>query len=136
MTTIIRGNAEMLQEMLNVGLSINSLDKAGNTALHWACRSGHSNIVSLLLKHGNCLLNAQNKLGDTPLHCAAWGGHSQVIRLLLDSDCEPPLDRSIKNGQGLTARDLAKNDESAALLTQLNASLTDLNRADYDPESD
>ena len=61
-----------MKELLQAGVSVNGLDKAGNSPLHWACRGGHNEAVKLLLQY-HPVINAQNKLGDTPLHCAAWG---------------------------------------------------------------
>ncbi|KAI8815352.1 SH3 domain-containing protein [Cladochytrium replicatum] len=44
-----RGNISFVTELLQAGVSVNGLDKAGNTALHWACRGGHAKVVELLL---------------------------------------------------------------------------------------
>lgn len=64
-------------------VSVNGLDKAGSTALHWAARGGHLECVVKLLEVPNVQVNVQNKLGDTPLHSAAWKGHSEIVKLLL-----------------------------------------------------
>lgn len=59
------------------GVHINSLDKANNTALHWAAGADHAEAVSWLIQNG-ADLNAQNLLGDTALHrvssipCIFW----------------------------------------------------------------
>lgn len=80
-----RGNLAFVKELLAANVSINTFDKAKNTPLHWAARSGHKEIVSALLsaKGQQPAINAQNKLGDTPLHSAAWGGNPEVVSLLL-----------------------------------------------------
>ncbi|XJO74058.1 hypothetical protein BDV3_004931 [Batrachochytrium dendrobatidis] len=107
-----RGNESFVAELLAAGVSVNGLDRAGNTPIHWACRGGHAQIVSYLLKQSPTI-NAQNKLGDTPLHLAAWGGHSQVVYLLLG---HPDVRVNLRNNDGSTPLDLAKNAEIGAAL--------------------
>ncbi|KND04467.1 uncharacterized protein SPPG_00194 [Spizellomyces punctatus DAOM BR117] len=109
-----RGNVGFTQELLSAGVSVNGLDKAGNTPLHWACRGGHAQIVALLLQRRPAL-NPQNKLGDTPLHLAAWGGHTKVVQQLLDQE---GIDTRIRNNDGKSAVDIAKSDETASVLMQ------------------
>ncbi|KAI9344405.1 osteoclast-stimulating factor [Obelidium mucronatum] len=113
-----RGNIAFLNELLNAGVSVNGLDKAGNSPLHWAARSGKHEIVKMLLEK-NAAINARNKLGDTPLHNAAWGGHLGVVSLLLS---QPEIQVSVKNKDGVTAQGLAKTDEVASLLIQFASS--------------
>ncbi|KAG1683496.1 Osteoclast-stimulating factor 1 [Nymphon striatum] len=79
-----RGNLSFLQECLSNGVSVNSLDKAGSTALHWASHGGHLECMQKLLNTPNMQINVQNRLGDTPLHSAAWKSHADAVMLLLD----------------------------------------------------
>ena len=65
-------------------------------------------MASLLLKAG---LQGKGRLlrqGDhrqwTALHVAAAGGHTTAVQLLLDAGC----DRSLRNGDGLTAFEIAE----------------------------
>jgi ankyrin repeat protein len=44
-----RGNIAMIEEMLTLGFSVNGLDKAGNTSLHWACRNGQLEAAKLIM---------------------------------------------------------------------------------------
>lgn len=80
-----RGNIGFLKECLMNKVSVNSLDKAGNTPLHWACYGGHFDCVKLLLNEASIALNVQNKLGDTPLHNAAYKGYSEIIKILIEN---------------------------------------------------
>ncbi|KAJ1343146.1 hypothetical protein BSLG_002172 [Batrachochytrium salamandrivorans] len=107
-----RGNLSFVIELLDAGVSVNGLDKAGNAPLHWACRGGHSEVVAHLLAHSPAV-NAGNKLGDTPLHLAAWGGNVSVVDLLL---AHPETRVDIRNNSGSTPLDLAKSDGVAAAL--------------------
>jgi ankyrin repeat protein len=40
-------------------VSVNSLDKAGSTPLHWAAHGGHVQCIQMLLAVPNCQVNVQ-----------------------------------------------------------------------------
>ena len=107
-----RGNLEFLNECLQNKVSVNSLDKSGSTAIHWAARGGHVECATALLKYPNIQVNVQNKLGDTPLHNAAWKGDSIVVGLLLEAGA----DIAVKNNEKQTPYDLSKHPEVGILL--------------------
>ncbi|KAJ3234145.1 Osteoclast-stimulating factor 1 [Chytriomyces hyalinus] len=127
-----RGNTPFVAELLAAGISVNGLDKAGNSPLHWAARSGKVDCVRLLLAKGPAV-NARNKLGDTPLHNAAWGGHLAVVSLLLQ---HRDIKADIKNNDGSTPRDLAKTDDVGAMLIQFQSSAYTGGEGDDGDESD
>ncbi|XP_028411758.1 osteoclast-stimulating factor 1-like [Dendronephthya gigantea] len=107
-----RGNVNFLNECLGNKVSVNGLDKAGCTPLHWAAQGGHAECVSILLQQSRIQINVQNKLGDTPLHSASWKGHPEIVKMLLDKGG----DTKIKNNDKRTPYDLAKNPECGRLL--------------------
>ncbi|KAI0216596.1 Osteoclast-stimulating factor 1 [Lamellibrachia satsuma] len=109
-----RGNVTFMKECIANKVSVNGLDKAGSTPLHWAAHGGHMECMEMLLTVPNCEINVQNKLGDTPLHSAAWKGHAHAVELLLEKGAHTDL----KNQDGKTASVLAKNPETAAILQQ------------------
>lgn len=43
------GNLSWLRECLDNRVGVNGLDKAGSTALYWACHGGHKGITFCLL---------------------------------------------------------------------------------------
>ena len=45
-----RGNAEIVQVLLEHGAEINAQDPEGQTALHYACSVGHQEVIKVLLK--------------------------------------------------------------------------------------
>jgi len=51
------------------------------TPLHCAARSGHDQVVDLLLEKG-ASVTAKTKNGLTPLHMAAQGDHTESARVL------------------------------------------------------
>jgi ankyrin repeat protein len=61
---------------------VNHQDKWGLTPLHYASRSGHDEIVAMLLV-AKAEVNARDEYGFTPLHEAAEKGHTAVIQTLL-----------------------------------------------------
>ena len=61
------GDIKAVQRLLEKGIGVNSVDRFGFSALHFACRQGHKEVVALLLDH-NASPDAQT-LSDkaTPL---------------------------------------------------------------------
>ena len=58
--------------------------KYGKTALNWASKWGHLEIIRLLLEKG-ANVNIQHEYNHaTALHWASWGGHLEVVRFLID----------------------------------------------------
>ncbi|RXG57450.1 Osteoclast-stimulating factor 1 [Armadillidium vulgare] len=100
-----RNNLNLLNECIANGISVNSLDKTGASALHAACMAGHLEAVERLLREPKIEINLQNKLGDTPLHNASIRGHHEICQLLLSRGAS----RNLKNIEGETAQSLAKN---------------------------
>ncbi|KAK7489244.1 hypothetical protein BaRGS_00019496 [Batillaria attramentaria] len=107
-----RGNTDFLKECLLNRVSVNGLDKAGSTPLHWAAHGGHMACLEALLAEPRCEVN--NKLGDTPLHSAAWKGHSAAVKMLLDKGARV----DIRNNENKLPVDLTKDAEVAALLRE------------------
>uniref|UniRef100_A0A8C3G1F5 Osteoclast-stimulating factor 1 n=1 Tax=Cyclopterus lumpus TaxID=8103 RepID=A0A8C3G1F5_CYCLU len=101
-----------LRECVENKVGINGLDKAGSTALYWACHGGHKDVVEVLLSQPNVELNQQNKLGDTALHAAAWKGYSDIVEMLLNKN--PRTD--IRNNENKLALEMSTNSMCASLL--------------------
>ena len=51
-----RGQTEALALLLDAGASINSVDRRGWSAAHWACRNGSASTLALLRSRGADLL--------------------------------------------------------------------------------
>ncbi len=47
-----QGHVEIVQLLLRAGVNANATDEKGRTALMWARRQGHDEIVSLLQQNG------------------------------------------------------------------------------------
>jgi len=109
-----RGNLAFLEECLRNGVSINSLDKASNTALYWASHAGHIGCIIPLLQCSNIDLNVQNKIGDTALHAAAWKGRTEAVTILLESGADVML----TNCEGKTALEMARDPQIIDLISK------------------
>ena len=72
------------------------------TALDWAARNGHEDVVKLLLDRG-AEVNAKDANGWTALHLATRQGHKGVVLLLLGRGS----DVGAKTSRGSTPLDLA-----------------------------
>ncbi|XP_068205045.1 osteoclast-stimulating factor 1-like [Palaemon carinicauda] len=114
-----RGNLEMVEECLAAGISVNSLDKTGSSALHAASQGGHLHCVTRLLREPRIEINLQNKLGDTPLHCAAVRGHTDVVQLLI----QHKANASVVNRDNCTPRKLAKRESVIAAIEEATVNI-------------
>ena len=64
-------------------MPVNQPDPAGNTALHWAARSGQFECLKELLDVSQVNIESVNKLGDTALMLAVAHTHANCVELLL-----------------------------------------------------
>nr|CCE46073.1 osteoclast-stimulating factor [Sycon raphanus] len=126
-----RSNLPFVKECIDNSVSVNGLDKAGSTPLHWAAQCGAEDIVSLLLSQPSIQIDVQNKLGDTAIHAAAWKGHAGVLKILVDRGAK----KTLKNKENKTPLMLARNPECQALLREAPTS-SGLTLAADDEDSD
>ncbi|KAH9451296.1 hypothetical protein Pst134EB_018780 [Puccinia striiformis f. sp. tritici] len=83
-------------------ISIDSSDREGHTALHWACYQGDSLSVDLLLSH-QASVSARDLNGMTPLHWAVVKGNLNCIRQIVAAGADV-LARTI---EGKTPQEMA-----------------------------
>ncbi|XP_050411091.1 uncharacterized protein LOC126825502 [Patella vulgata] len=88
--------------------------KSGMTALHWASREGHYDIVLMLLENG-ANIDAKNNLKCAPIHSAVEGLQRKVCHILIEWGC----DVHIKNSRGLTPIESAKNEDFKEYLVDI-----------------
>ena len=85
--------------LLSFNPEINASDNNGLTALSLAAEQGHREMVSLLLKQSNIIVDAPDKKKETPLMKASAHGDDSVVSLLLNHGA----DRKEQDEQGNTA---------------------------------
>ncbi|KAG5238558.1 ankyrin repeat-containing protein [Salix suchowensis] len=70
---------EDITRLASSGISLDSKDSLGRTALHMAAANGHLDIVEYLISQG-VDINAFNEEKNTPLHWACLNGHTEAVK--------------------------------------------------------
>ncbi|KAI5054464.1 hypothetical protein GOP47_0030646, partial [Adiantum capillus-veneris] len=76
-----RGDAEVLQSLLNYGADVNLGNLEGTTALHVAVEAGWTEAAKLLVSYG-AKVEQCNHNGLTPVDVARQGGQKELVQLL------------------------------------------------------
>lgn len=76
-------NAATIDKYIQSGAELNMQNDEGDTALHIACRNGHTDIAERLVKLGADLI-LFNNAGLTPLHVAVCANQLHIVRMMLD----------------------------------------------------
>lgn len=79
------GNDELIRLLIMKGsrLTVGVKDNYGNTPLHYAARSGWTEIINELLLSGSDI-NSLNENAENPLHVAVKDGQRKAIKLLIE----------------------------------------------------
>jgi hypothetical protein len=109
------GNLEAVQRLLSGGVDVDIYSSTigayfGCTALFWAAKHNHKEVVQFLLEK-NAYIDAGVGMGGSPLHIAAYEGHPEVVELLISEGANAEA----KTVDGETVFDFA-NEEIAALI--------------------
>eukprot|EP00850_Spirogloea_muscicola_P022076 SM000276S10288 [mRNA] locus=s276:92493:95215:+ [translate_table: standard] len=98
-----KGDAEKLEQQLEQGREVDSIDHNGRTALFFVSGTGSERAARLLLGAG-ADVHWQDKEGFSALHIAAGYVHNSVVKALLEAGANPEqLDK-----QGRSPLELAK----------------------------
>ncbi|CAN7115354.1 unnamed protein product [Brassica rapa subsp. narinosa] len=76
-----RGDVEGVQDLLDEGIDVNSIDLDGRTALHIAACEGHVDVVKLLLTR-KANIDARDRWGSTAAADAKYYGNMDVYNIL------------------------------------------------------
>lgn len=98
-----KGNADLLQWLLDRGAKGQTRDVYRYTPLLRAVENGYIETTTILLLLPKTDVNAQDEYDNTALHHAVSASNVDMVRLLLSHGA----DSDIVNRQGLSARDLA-----------------------------
>lgn len=90
-------NLDIVEKLLRLGISPQTQDSSGNTALHIACQHGYSDLTELLVKLG-AKASVGDKTGSVPLHWLWMFDDSDIknIAELLVKYAEADLNASIR----------------------------------------
>jgi ankyrin repeat protein len=115
MMAAFKNNPAAAEALIAKGAAVN---RPGWTPLHYAAASGADDIARLLLAHG-ARIDAQSPPASgkyTPLMMAAREGHEDSALFLLAQGADPQL----KNGEGLTAAQIAQRADHGAIAAALD----------------
>ncbi|XP_044498090.1 integrin-linked protein kinase 1-like [Mangifera indica] len=76
-----RGDTKGVQDLLDDGLDVNSIDLDGRTALHIAACEGHVEVVKLLLQR-KANIDARDRWGSTATADAKYYGNVEIYNIL------------------------------------------------------
>lgn len=87
-----RGDVDGVQDLLNEGIDVNSIDLDGRTALHIAACEGHVEVVKLLLSR-KANIDARDRWGSTAAADAKYYGNLEVYNILKARGAKVPKTR-------------------------------------------
>ncbi|WP_174480263.1 ankyrin repeat domain-containing protein [Spiroplasma endosymbiont of Danaus chrysippus] len=77
------GDLNIVKILIKNDININRENNAGENALIWAARNGHTEIVNALLTKNSDIINHKTKYGNNALIWAAKEGHLDVVKTLI-----------------------------------------------------
>jgi uncharacterized protein len=118
MMAAYKGNLPAVQALLAKGAAV---QRSGWTALHYAAAGGHDDIAALLLERGAGIdaVSPPASGAYTPLMMAAREGRQDSVLFLLEHGADPML----KNGEGLTAAQIAERADHKAIASAIQSRL-------------
>ncbi|KAJ0255564.1 Integrin-linked protein kinase family [Hirschfeldia incana] len=87
-----RGDVDGVEELLDEGIDVNSIDLDGRTALHIASCEGHYDVVKVLLSR-RANIDARDRWGSTAAVDAKYYGNTEVYNLLKARGAKAPKTR-------------------------------------------
>ncbi|KAK8556490.1 hypothetical protein V6N12_002890 [Hibiscus sabdariffa] len=88
-----RGDVKGVEDLLNEGVDVNSIDLDGRTALHIAACEGHVEVVKLLLVR-KANIDARDRWGSTAAADAKYYGNMEVYNFLKARGAKVPKTRN------------------------------------------
>lgn len=102
--------------LLNAGADSSLRHESGAMPVHLAAASNYLGALQALLERRPQDVDAKTNIGITPLMMAATEGHAEAVRLLLKYGS----DRTLKDDEGLTAKDVAVKNRNEDLVPLLS----------------
>ena len=123
------GDLPSLQDLLAYRADLNAANKDGNTALIYAARFNHPEVIKMLLLPQTMQtpldVNAQNKTGETALYWGAAKGNVEVVKRLLAAGADP----TIAANNGLVPVAVAQKNGRKQVLEWFNKDIREVENA-------
>ncbi|KAG2410372.1 Integrin-linked protein [Vigna angularis] len=87
-----RGDVKGVEDLLNEGIDVNSIDLDGRTALHIAACEGHAEVARLLLTR-KANIDARDRWGSTAAADAKYYGNTEIYYMLKARGAKVPKTR-------------------------------------------
>lgn len=84
---IVSADKTLLHSVLHKDGSDRAFNVNGSP-MHYACRSGHWNVVKYFLDEDPTVINQVDIEGWTPLHYACYNGHLNIVQLLMEYNAD------------------------------------------------
>lgn len=122
------GDVELVELLLKFpGIIVNQKEPSNHNLLHIACINGNTALVDLLLESREFYINSTNVSQYTPLMMACVSSRTQGKNNLFRKILEKQPDLSQKNGQGLTALDIAFASKNNSAIVEILSYAKDKN---------
>ncbi|HUU18847.1 MAG TPA: ankyrin repeat domain-containing protein [Sedimentisphaerales bacterium] len=102
------GDMARVKSLIEDGADVNAENISGETPLHTAAATGHSEMAELLIAKG-ADVNAENRQGETPLKFAADKGHKEIVELLIENGADVSLHVVARLGDLARVKSLIEN---------------------------
>lgn len=123
------GDLPSLQDLLAYRANVNMANQDGNTALIYAARYNHPEVIKMLLMPQTMQtpldVNAQNKAGETALYWGASKGYVEVVKRLLAAGADP----TIAANNGLVPYAIARKNGNGQVLEWFNKDIREVENA-------
>ncbi|XP_052261110.1 palmitoyltransferase ZDHHC17-like isoform X1 [Dreissena polymorpha] len=120
------GALERIQELVEGGFDVNTMDKENVSLLHWAAINNRIPIVKYYVEKGAIVDRFGGDLNSTPLHWATRQGHLPMVVLLMSYGADP----SLRDGEGCSCIHLSAQFGHTSIVAYLIAKGQDVDMLD------
>jgi len=137
-TSCAKGELSKVRNYLKRGVDINARNRARWTALAYACRYGHRDIIKLLVENG-ADVNQTVNTGSTPLYLALNEGYYDIADYLIKHKADvniadimgmSPLAWAVKNGNLKMTKYLVEHGANINAINNNSRSILDISEKD------
>ena len=114
------GDSVLVRRLIDEGVDVNVWDNWGRTALSFASREGHVEVVRILVT-ANAWVDPHEDYDtfETPLIAAAEEGHLEIVKCLIAAGADPSVHAGVSQGTAeFYARTNGRSDVAEYLLAQ------------------